>query len=649
MAAMKKLSSTDNLYERETHLLRKIFEITGNKDISKEQLLEEYIELAKEYDKLLRTTKKITRFGDVNLKKLMNALELEREKLQLEHIVQERTREIEEKNRQLKEMADLKSRFFTNVSHEFRTPLTLIIGPLEEMLERGAGEERTLTLMLRNAQRLLGLINQLLELSKFESGKMSLKASPQDVVSFVKGNCASFELLSEQNELELTCGSETDRIELYFDPGKLEEVVYNLLLNAIKFTPPGGMVSLNIAENPDKDETFPDGSVDISVTDTGIGIPPNRLEHIFDRFYQVESSYETGHKGSGIGLAIIKELVELHHGEITVTSPASYNSGGTKFVVRLPLGTAHLEPGEIIPQSENPFIIKTHAEIRELYMAEKEEKERLYASRETDDAAAGITGPAAGTGGKPVILVVEDSPGVRDYIKGALHPLYNVMEAVNGKAGLEKAKEHGPDLVISDVMMPEMDGFELCRTLKQNIDTSHVPIILLTAKSTEQDILEGLETGADDYVIKPFNTKILLARIKNLIELRRQFQQSFKRELTLQPTEMPVSPIDKEFIKDLQKVIRENMDDPDLNVDGLSKKLYVGRTTLYRKIHAFTGESPTDFIRSYRLKRGAELLKESSATVLEVALEVGFSSASYFARCFKEKFHQSPSDFQKGG
>jgi DNA-binding response OmpR family regulator len=247
---------------------------------------------------------------------------------------------------------------------------------------------------------------------------------------------------------------------------------------------------------------------------------------------------------------------------------------------------------------------------------------------------------------KEIILVVEDNADVREYIRGTLQPGYTVKEARDGEEGLRQAGEIVPDLIICDIMMPGMDGYELCRTLKTEIATSHIPVILLTAKAAEENIIKGLETGADDYITKPFNTKMLMARIRNLIELRRHWQQTWNREMTLQPTGMTVSEVDKKFIKELKQVMEKNIPDTEFNVDQLCRKLYMSHATLYRKIHALTGETPTDFIRSYRLKRGAELLKKGVGTVLEVALEVGFSSANYFTKCFKKKFHQLPTEYQ---
>ncbi len=578
-------------------------------------------------------------------------IQLENTQQSLRHskdLIEAKNQQLEEKSDKLKEMDKLKSRFFANISHEFRTPLTLIMGPLEQMLSDTGDTtpKKKLNLMLRNSQRLLGLINQLLELSKFESGEVKLQARLQNVIPLLRGITANFEPLADRHELELTFQTETEDSTLNVEAGKLEDMVSNLLINAVKFTPPGGRITVSVREVIEENETFPYGYLGLSVSDTGPGISREQLAHIFDRFYQVNSAHEHRKKGTGIGLALVRELVHLHQGKIDVYSR---EGKGSEFIISLPLPPgvpADVEGVPAEPKASAPS---------ESIPAEPKVSAPLKRIPELDTEPAGMdeTGPAAIeknidslSPGKEVVLVVEDSVDVREYVRGALEPGYTVIEAEDGEKGLQRAREVIPDLIISDIMMPGIDGYELCKALKGDIKTSHVPVILLTARAAEESIVQGLEIGVDDYITKPFSTRILVARVGNLIELRRQLQLNINREMTLQPARISVSPIDREFIKDLRGVISKNLSDPDFNVEQLARKLYMDRSTIYRKIHALTGESPTDFIRSCRLKRGAELLRGNIGTVLEVALEVGFSSANYFTKCFKKKFHQLPSSYQ---
>ncbi|UCH96850.1 MAG: response regulator, partial [Candidatus Aminicenantes bacterium] len=469
---------------------------------------------------------------------------------------------------------------------------------------------------------------------------MKLQTCQQNIIPFLKGILASFETLADQSELDLQFHSGEKNITLYFDPEKLEKVFANLLSNAVKFTPGGGRIEVSVTKNTAARDNFPSGSVDISISDTGIGIPESQKAHIFEHFYQVDvlHSHEHRHKGSGIGLALTKELVSLHHGEIHVRDKQGPDSG-TEFIVCLPMGKDHLEPGEIIDDSESAFEAAKPGEIPGLEMVELEKEEQ-----DTGDEGESIECKdiEPGTPGKNIVLVVEDSADVRTYIRDALDPLYIVEEAADGLEGIKKAREIIPDLIISDIIMPGADGYELCRVLKKDVNTSHIPVILLTAKASDENIVKGLEVGADDYIIKPFNTKILCARIKNLVELRCQLQMNLDRKMKLQPVEISVSTIDERFIEDLQTVIDKDISDPDLNVENLGKKLRMSRPTLYRKILALSGKSPTEFIKSYRLKRAAQLLESGFGSVTEVAFEVGFASRTYFTKCFKEKFHQLP-------
>ncbi len=594
------------------------------------------------------------------------SLKLEKEKQKLEQTVRERTSEIKQKNLQLEEQAlqlgeqtlrlkeqaekleemdRIKSRFFANISHEFRTPLTLIMGPLEQMLTgTGSSEQKDqLALMLRNSQRLLTLINQLLDLSRFDSGKMRLKAAQESVIPVLKMIWASFQALAQKNQLQMEFQCEEEEVYLYFNREQLDEIMCNLLINAIKFTPAGGKITVSVKKifTEEKKNDLPSGYFQISVRDTGIGIPREQLAYIFDRFYQAETSLGQGQKGTGIGLALTKELVCLHHGEIDVTSS---EGKGTEFLLRLPLGSRHLKPGDLVEPSSQPLggsdVAARYLDKEMQYADEKIESKKEEAPAKEIEKEPGDETISQG---KTVILIVEDNAEMRQYIRGALVPQFEVLEAADGREGINIAKETVPDLIISDIMMPVVDGYRLCQTLKNDINTSHIPIILLTAKASEQSIIQGLQTGADDYITKPFNTNILLTRIKNLVDLRRQLQLKIQRQKRLLPVEIPISSMDETFLKELQEILEKNLSDPEFTVEQLCKKLYMGRTNLFKKVEALTGETPKQFIQSYRLERAYRLLKGNFGNVTEVAFEAGFSSTAYFTKCFKEKFQCLPS------
>lgn len=442
---------------------------------------------------------------------------------ELERVVDERTHDLRiEKDRterakqviegqaeKLRELDRFKTRFFANVSHEFRTPLTMIIGPLENMLTgavKPGSEHRQVELMHRNAMRLMRLINQLLDLSKLEDGRMQLKARRRDVVPFAEGIVLSCTAFAERKGIALNFEAQADQILVCFEPDKLEKVLYNLLSNAIKFTPAGGRISMALAEAPPT-QRFPNGALKVEVRDTGKGIPEDQLEHIFDRFHQVDGSNTREHEGTGIGLALVKELILLHRGTIDVESELGK---GTTFSVMLPMGTQHLAPTELATEEhpeEESFAMTELATPDFDYMHDDEVPLRDDASA-PDDA--------------PLVLVVDDNRDVRDYVEGVLGDEYRVASARDGRDGLDKAQQLAPDLIISDVMMPNMDGNELCRAVKSSPDLDHIPVILLTARATHELKLEGLEVGADDYIPKPFNVHELKVRIRNLLRLRHQ-------------------------------------------------------------------------------------------------------------------------------
>jgi DNA-binding response OmpR family regulator len=512
------------------------------------------------------------------------------------------------------------------------------MGPLDQMLNssRDQGQQKKLASMLRNTQRLLHLIDQLLELSKFESGKMRLHASKQDIIPFLKGILFSFELAAAEKQIKLVLNAADSPEHFYFDAEKMDKIICNLLSNAVKFTPPQGRITLTlnpVQENPAQEETL-----QISVHNTGTTIPSEQLPLLFDRFYQAKSTdtYEGKHKGSGIGLALVKELVTLHYGSIEVHSDTT----GTVFTLSFPMGKSHFKPEEVLDLPETfPAAGGSAVQTGTVPPGSLE-----IDSEDASPISSDTPGPDMKRE-KCLILVIEDNEEVRNYISEPLLEHYSVIEAVDGQEGLEKARSLLPDLIISDIMMPRLEGFELCRILKKDIATSHIPVILLTAKASDENIVKGIETGADDYIIKPFNTRLLHARIKNLIDLRLQMQQKFKRRNILQPDEISITSIDETFLNELHDAIEKNISDSNFHVEQLGKKLYMSRATLYRKIMALTGESPNQFIRSYRLKRAAQLLRDKYGNVTEVAMAVGFTNMAYFSKCFKEVFQQLPSNY----
>jgi signal transduction histidine kinase/ligand-binding sensor domain-containing protein/DNA-binding response OmpR family regulator len=490
----------------------------------------------------------------------------------------------------LHEVDEMKSRFFANLSHEFRTPLTLIFGPAKDILDKSKDVKikENAGIIKRNATRLYGLVNQLLDLSKLEVGKMKLEVSEQNIMPLLKGYVLSFSSLAERKKITLNFNSIEENLNLYFDKDKVEKIINNLLSNAFKFTPEGGKIDFTVEKLIDNAE--------IRIADNGIGIEKERKVKIFDRFYQVDGSHTRASEGTGIGLALTKELVELHKGKIEVESE---EGKGTTLKILLPLGKDHLKPEEII---EKDIPEETEVTIEETELIpeteNKKEKSDIDILLETN---------------KPLLLIVEDNSDVRKYIISHLEKDYKIKDAVDGENGLQEALKHIPDLIISDIMMPKMDGFELCEKLKTDERTSHIPVILLTAKATNQDKIEGLETGADDYIMKPFDANVLKVRIKNLIEQRRKLRKHFKKE--------------------------------GLSVEMFAGEVSMSRRNLDRKLVALTGEAPSDLIRRVRLMHAAKLITQNFGNISEIALEVGFSNPAYFSKCFREQFGIAPSEY----
>ncbi len=519
----------------------------------------------------------------------------------------------------------LKSRFFANISHEFRTPLTLIIGPIEDLLQDKNAQKfkESLLYIHRNSKRLLQLINQLLDVSRLEVGNYEINTNREDIIPFVKQIAHSFSSMAHRKnillKIEVDPRLQDDlRNELfvfYFDEDIFEKILYNLLSNAFKFTPDGGHIIVSIcrAEN---------NLLELKVEDNGAGITSEKLPFIFDRFYQADNSYKRQYEGTGIGLALVKELVELHHGTITVKSALNNQ---TAFSCYFPFNKKIISKNAGHKSQANPNTISF------------EETE----NNEAEENATDIS--------KPAVLVVEDQQDVRKYICDKLSETYAVMEASNGKEGLESAKQHIPDLVISDVMMPQMDGFELCKLLKTDDLTSHIPVILLTARAEDVDKLTGLETGADAYLIKPFNAKELLIRVHNLVELRNKLRKRFSGKLIVKPSEITVTSQDSQFMQRLLETVEKHMDDEKFSVEALGREFGMSPSQINRKLKAIINQSTAAFIRSVRMERAMELLKNDQATIAEVAYETGFTEPAYFSRVFKNHFGYPPSEVKKQG
>ena len=525
--------------------------------------------------------------------------------------------------KKLEEVDKMKSNFYANISHEFRTPLMLILGPVEKLLSKVKEEDnqKQAGLIKGNAKRLLTLINQLLDLSRLEAGKLKLKASFGNIAQFVKGLAMEFESIAERKDISLKVLMEKEFVEAYFDKEKLEKIITNLLSNAFKFTPSGGRITVKLSETSTN-------QVEIIIRDSGIGIPKSELTKIFDRFYQVDGSHTREHEGTGIGLALTKELVELHKGNIFVDSVEGH---WTEVKLNFPLGREHLTDAEIIDAGD--FEMHKIENVEELAKSDSEAEELL-----NDNLID-----------KTIVLIVEDNSDVREYIKDALMETYHVEEAANGEQGLRKAEKFIPDLIVSDIMMPKMDGYEMTRQLRQNDKTSHIPIILLTAKSDKDSRLEGLGLGADDYLIKPFDSDELLARIKNLIETRRRLQEKFGTGAAIlkKPEKANLSCLDEQFMNRIMMVVDEHLAEEEFSIEEFGKDVGMSRSQMHRKLKALTGKSASVYLRTVRLVKAKQLIEEKKGTISEISYQVGFSSPAYFSRCFKDEFGFTPSEVSK--
>lgn len=550
------------------------------------------------------------------IKNRMNT-ELSKQKAQLET----QRDQLIDLSRQLEEATHAKLSFFTNVSHDFRTPLTLIADPINQLMESNhctPQEQTLLNVVHKNVTILLRLINQILDFRKFENGKLEINFSQFNAAQSICEWAESFRSLSYRKHIHfnITVTEHTEEYVLTADAEKLERILYNLLSNAFKFTPENGQIEIILSTFRREDSPW----LKLSVSDTGKGMSPEHIQHIFERFYQIDIH----HTGSGIGLALAKAFTEMHHGQIRVES---IKDKGTTFIVEIPM----TQPDFHNEQATNKIIPES---LKEGAVLDADSNMGSSESEENTDENL------------PTVLIIDDNQDVRNYIRFLLQQQYDIVEAENGLEGVKLALKYVPDAIICDVMMPVMDGMECCRKLKTEMQTSHIPVIMLTAYTMDEQKIKGYECGADSYLTKPFNGKILKARLQNLIENHLRLQNFFTDQ-TGMTSKPQLNEADKGFVDKLRKEIEERLSNPDTNVEDLGAALGFSRVQLYRKTKALTGYAPNELLRIARLKKAASLLAATEKSIAEVTYEVGFSSPSYFTRCFKEFFGESPTDYLK--
>ncbi|WP_111708241.1 hybrid sensor histidine kinase/response regulator transcription factor [Lutibacter citreus] len=523
----------------------------------------------------------------------------------------------------IQKLSQMKLKFFTNISHEFRTPLTLIIGPISKLIKEresmsGLKVKENYEIINRNANSLLRLINQLMDFRKFEQDKISIKASEGNLVAFIQKVVTSFNFMADQKEIEFSFEHSTTNLPFWFDANKLEKVLMNLLSNAFKFTNRKGKVEVKLVEE--------DNQISIIVEDNGIGISKDKQEFVFNRFFQADKFEDIEVEGTGIGLSYVKGLVEMHYGDIELISEEEQ---GTKFIVTLFKGNNHFKGNELLVK-KNFQSFKSE----DVLIVEGENIEPVLIEVEIEND-------------KPKVLIVEDNIELRKFIVNNLNEYYIIVEAENGEEGLKQCEINFPDLIVSDVMMPKMDGFEMCKTLKQDVNYSHIPIVLLTAKTATQDKVKGYTLGANAYVEKPFDLEVLKAQIDSLLRNKKQLQEKFKNVIDIEPSEFSMTKVDDALLTKILQKIESKISDKDLTVQYLALECGMSQTILNKKLKALSGKTTNAFIRSVRLKRAAKLLSTGNYSVSDVTYEVGFSDLKYFRNSFKEEFSISPSDFKR--
>lgn len=526
-------------------------------------------------------------------------------------------------NEKLTEVDKLKSRFFANISHEFRTPLTLVLAPLDEQLKKAAlaDDERTrLQMVKRNANRLLDLVNQLLDLSKLEAGKMELHVRKGKLNLFLSAIASSFDSWAELKDVRFTKSLELREDYYCFDQDKVEKIVTNLLANAFKFTPAGGAVTFSAKVSSEGiDQTLA-----ITVTDTGKGIPEEEQQHVFLPFYQTKQRTEAHHGGTGLGLSLVKELVKLYNGEIHLSSRAGV---GTSLRVTLPVSAEAFELRDVEVVADESYLING--------IATTGKDKFVY--QETD--------VESNSDGKDTIIIAEDNADLRTFMVSVLQDYFSIVVAPDGEEAYKLAVQIIPNLVLTDLMMPRLDGLQLTERLRQDERTSHIPVVVLTAKNESQSRIEGLRSGADDYLTKPFSTEELLVRVQNLIEQRKKLAIRFQERILITTTPLKELSLDDRFLNKVREIVESNLSDPLFTVERMAEEANLSRTQLLRKLKALTGISPNEFIRDLRLKRAAEMIEQRVDTITQIGYAVGFNDQSYFSKCFKKHFGVAPTEY----
>ena len=538
------------------------------------------------------------------------------------------------------EMSEAKIKFFMNISHEIRTPLTLIITPLLSLIKEDKEPHRQgiYEIIRKNSERILHLINQMMDLRKIDKGQMVMRMCQTDMVAFINEEYELFRQQALAKNIDFDYQHDSEELPVWIDRNNFDKVIINILSNAFKFTPTAGHIRISL--------THTDHHAYISIKDSGIGIPKDKLETIFQRFYQSPNDPNDRNIGTGIGLDLTRSLVELHYGTISARNnegeKGSKFEHGSEFIIRIPLGKDHLKPEELIEEEE----VK-EKENMELAEAEQEEQLAENNDRSAETLNYSDTTSASAKGAKAEIVIVEDEEDIQDYLKTQLSSDFKIRTYPNGKVALNEILKNKPDLIISDIMMPEMDGTTLCTKLKANINTNDVPIILLTAKSREEDQLEGLQTGADAYILKPFNMDILRRTIINLLTMRRTLKNKFtgneRQEEKVEQREIQTP--DDALMQRVMNVINENIGDSDLSVDMIAQKVGISRVHLHRKMKELTNQTPHSFIRNIRLQQAAKLLKDGKQSITDVMYACGFSNSASFSTMFKNLYGCSPREY----